>query len=222
MIIAIAGAGGHGPNPLACNLAVLRARTGRRLCIVDLGARHHCSQWCADRGAAGLVPWVATRHIAGRDLKHDLRLLTRQFNDVLVNLESLDTRQARYALAVAGQVVLPVDPRGLDLASQYGLMAALAAARDFNPALRTLLVPLCTEPGNGEEELATMRAFATRMTAATLAATAIATHPRHDYGAGRCVCDAHTCDPAQAARMQALYGEVYGHVQPGDMALEHA
>lgn len=221
MIIAIASAGGQA-DPLACNLAVLRARTGRRLCIVDLAARHRCSQWCADRAEAGLAPWIATRHVAGRDLKHDLRLLTRQFNDVLVSLENLEARQARYALAAASLLVLAVEPRRLDLASQYDLKAALAAARDFNPALRTLLVQLCPEPGNGAEELETMRAFATRMAAATLAATPISTHPRYDYGAGRCVCDAQTCDPNRAEQMQALYREVYAQVQPGRGALEPA
>jgi hypothetical protein len=30
-----------------------------------------------------------------------------------------------------------------------------------------------------------------------------------DYGIGRCVCDAETCDPARAAEMHALYREVY-------------
>ena len=59
------------------------------------------------------------------------------------------------------------------------------------------------------EALASMRAYVARVMAATLAATVIHAPMSIEYGQGRCVCAAETCDPDSAAEFHALYKEVY-------------
>lgn len=219
MIIAFASqCDTSGRGALACNLAVLRARGGRKVCIVDVGAGSRCLQWCLQRGAAGASPWIAGRRAGCHGLKHELRNLARQFDDVLVNVDGCAGHASRYALAAADLVVIPADPARLDLASQYALLAWLNPIRRFNPRLRIILVTACGAAAPAADGSAAMRAFCNRVPAATLAGTTIHGLSAYEYGDGRCVSDAETCDPDRAADMHALYREVYRRPEPDSPA----
>ena len=197
------------PNDVACNLAVLRARTGRKVCLLDLAPRQLTKGWSIARGAAGIRPWVGGRSISCHGLEHDLHALSQRFNDLLVDIGSNDTAASRQALAAAKHALVLVLPEMLDLATQYALIQRLNAARSANPGLRVTLVPLVRDIVPGEEAFAVLRAFAHRVSAEALAQTEIHLPSAYDYGPGRCVCDAATCDPELAEQLSALYREIF-------------
>jgi chromosome partitioning protein len=113
------------------------------------------------------------------------------------------------ALAAARLVVVPVQAEHIDLATQYKLIGRLSVARAANPALRVLFVVVSGVSGPRADALAAIRAYVSRVVSATLASTVLHVPPGCDYGQGRCVCDAETCDPDVAGEMHALYDEVY-------------
>jgi len=220
MIIAIANQnGGSGKTIVANNLALLRARTGRKVLLLDADPKQSSTNWGCERSAAGVRPRIAARALAGRALEQELDTLRRHYNDIVIDTEGRDTAESRAALNAARLVVVPVSAEQADLASQYKLIARLNAARMFNPHLRVLFVAVANE-GDADEadadDLAAIRAYAARVMSATLAGTVIheqlAAH--RACGRGRCVCDggsdgASIGDPGAAAEMQALYKEVF-------------
>lgn len=210
MIVAIANpAGANWRAMVANNLAVLRARSGRKVMLIDTDPNRPSCSWSRERAAAGAMPLVPARQLNPRDEPAALASLHEGDTDLLVDTAGRDSAASRAALSAAELVIVPVHPGQIGLANQYKLIERLNLARRFNPALRVLFVVVngarSAEPG----ELAEVRAFAARVLAATLADTTIQVPENYDYGAGRCVCDAETCDPEIAADMHALYREVY-------------
>lgn len=207
MIIAIVN---QHSNPdrsvIARNLAVLRARSARRVCLMST-ARD--SDWGSERAAASVRPWIDTRQVGSRAVKTRLAALRPLFNDILIDAGTRDTEECRCVLAAARLVVVPVRGSEIDLDCQYRLLGRLNAARAFNPGMRVLFVAVCSAQGPGAEERAAVLAHVARVRDASLANVVLHRPAWHDYGAGRCVCDAETCDPEAAAEMHALYDEVY-------------
>lgn len=207
MIIAIVNQHGNPDRSvIARNLAVLRARSGRRVCLMHT-ARD--DGWGAERSAAALRPWIDTRQVGSRAVKTRLAALRPLFNDILVDAGARDTEECRCVLASARLVVVPVRGAEIDLDCRYRLLARLNAARVFNPGMRVLFVAVCGAAGPRMEERAAVLAHVARVQDASLANVVLHGPAAHDYGPGRCVSDAETCDPESAAEMHALYDEVY-------------
>ncbi|MYM30046.1 AAA family ATPase [Duganella sp. CY15W] len=192
MIIAIASpGGGAGKTIVANNLALLRARAGRKVMLVDTDPRAASCAWCSELAAAGVLPRFAARAITGRALLDELELLRVRYNDIVIDTEGRDTAESRAALIAARLAVVPVTPEQVDLASQYKLIARLNSARMFNPGLRVLFVLVGGADAPSDEERAAVRAYVARVMSATLASTVI-----------------HGAAPAD---MDALYREVFNH-----------
>lgn len=196
---------------VARNLAVLRARSGRRVCLMNTDGAHARSggDWGNDRTAAGLRPWIDTRQVGSRAVKARLSALRPLFNDILIDAGTRDSEEGRCVLASARLVLVPVRGDAIDLDCQYRLLHRLNAARVFNPAMRVLFVAVTDGAGPTSDERAAVLAHVARVHDASLAATVLHAPCALDYGPGRCVCDAETCDPHAAAEMHALYDEVY-------------
>lgn len=210
MIIALVNQHGNPDRTvIARNLAVLRARSGRRVCLMNSGAAPVDGDWGEQRSAAGLRPWIDTRQVGSRAVKARLSSLRPLFNDILVDAGTRDTEECRCVLASARLVLVPVRGNAIDLDCQYRLLHRLNAARAFNPQMHVLFVAVAGAAGLGEDERAAVLAHVARVRDARLAATVLHAPDAFDYGPGRCLCDAETCDPDAAAQMHALYDEVY-------------
>lgn len=212
MIVAIASIQGQSRKTLlAANLAVLRARSGRKICLIDVDPRRSAYSWSCERSEAGQGPFVPARVLGGRSLTHEIEDLTAGYSDLLINTGEVETQEARSALIAARIVIVPVQVGNVNLDSQYPLIARLNSARMFNPSLKVLFVIVSDESSPSPDQLAAVRLYVAHVMSATLAATVLHAPCTHDYGQGRCACDAETCDPDAAAELNALYREVYMH-----------
>lgn len=174
MIIAIANqSGGSGKTLVASYLALLRARAGRKVLLLDADPKQSAMAWNCECIAAGIQPRVPARPMRGRDVPAELEVLRRYYNDIVIDTEGRDTVQSRAALIAARLVLVPVSAEQADLASQYQLIARLNSARMFNPGLRVLFVACCGCQGPENEQLAAIRAYASRVMSASLACTVI-------------------------------------------------
>jgi len=212
MIVAIAGQGEDAGNAIvAANLALLRARAGRRVLLVDADPRQPAGAWSRKRFAEGLKPNVQTEAITGGDLGVRLESLERRFHDIVINTEGRDTPAGRAALISARLVVVPVTVGQVDLDSQYQLIARLNSARMFNPGLRVLFVIMGGAADPSGEEMAAVRNYVAHVMSATLSGTVIHAQgaSRLDCVGGHCVCEAPERDTRAAAEMKELYREVF-------------
>jgi chromosome partitioning protein len=210
MIVAIAGLrSSAAQDALAANLAVLRARQGRKICVVDTDPRRTAYRWGCARGLAGVRPAIPARTVAARSLSLEIEGIQHRYADILISTGDCDTQECRSALIASRVVVVPIEPGQVNLDNQYQLVARLNAARMFNPSLRVLFVIVGPASAPSDEDAATIRTFVAHVMSATLAKTVIHAAPDCVYGQGRCLCDAETCDPESAADMHALYNEVF-------------
>jgi len=204
---------------VARNLAVLRARSGRRVCLMTT-AGNGDSDWSGDRNQAGVQPWIETHQVGSRAVKTRLAALRPLFDDILIDAGTRDTDGCRCVLAESRLVVVPVRSGALELDLQYRLLARLHGARTFNPAMRVLFVAVSGAAGPGVSERAAVLAHVAQVDDATLAETVLHAPAAFDYGPGRCVSDAATCDPDAAAELRALYDEVYPVAAPMVFAVQ--
>ncbi len=199
------------PSQLAANLAVLRARSGRKTCIIDADPRSIAYGWSCARSTAGQGPTVPARRLAQQHLPHEIQRLENAFDDFMIATGERDTHESRSALIAARLVVVPVRTGQASLDSEYALIARLNFARMSNPSLKVLFVVVTDGKPPTGLELASVRRYVAHVMSASLATTFIHDSSTHEYGSGRCVCDAETCDPEAAAALHALYREIYPH-----------
>lgn len=226
MIVAIVNQHGNADRSIvARNLAVLRARSGRRVCLATTGLWHGGNLWCEARSAARVRPWVDVRSLGTRMVGEKLTAMRRQFNDIVVDAGARDTEECRGALAAAQVILVPVRAGEVDLVGQYTLVKRLNAARALTPEARILFVRVGNAEGLEAQAQASVLAHVYRVPGASLASTVLHAPAAHDYGAGRCVCDAEACAPEIAADLHALYKEVYAQAPAraaGTQRMRHA
>ena len=148
MIIAIVNQHGNPDRSVvAHNLAVLRARSGRRVCLMSTDS----ADWGEQRSLAGVQPWIDTRRVGSRAIKTRLATLRPLFDDMLIDAGARDTQECSCVLDAARLVVVPVRGDGVDPDGQGSLIHRIDAARGFNPRLQVLFVAVT---GNRDAQLA--------------------------------------------------------------------
>ena len=141
--------GGIGKSTLAANLAVLAARVGKEVLLVDADPQETTATWAAARSeqAGDLVP-VTTVSIVGKQIRDELRRLSEKYGVVVVDAGARDTSTQRAALSVASLVLLPFPPRGPDLWTLDAVAQTISDVRTINEGLRAV-----ADHGAGVEEL---------------------------------------------------------------------
>jgi chromosome partitioning protein len=196
---------------VAENMALLHARTGRKMLLLDASRRQACARWGADRARARLRPVVATRAVRGSGFAEELERQLARYDDIVIVIDADggNALECRCALIAAHVALVPLTPEHTDVDARYELIARLNSARMFNPGLRVLFVAAGGEHDPASGELCAMRAYAAQVMSAGMAAT-ILHLPALQWGAdipGRCATDIDSS--SGAAETAALHEEVY-------------
>lgn len=210
MIITILDCAPPGGRELvAQNLALLRARAGRDVLLVDTGAGQRSQHWGDERVCARLHPTVAVRVLAGLGGSAELERLRTGFDDVVIIADGCGGPACRWALIAAQVALVPLAPDHADIDTHYECIARLNSARMFNPGLRVLFAATHGERAPAPPDAKGLGAYAAQVMSAGVAETVLHL-PALTLGIGgpgRCACD---IDGSRgAAEMAALYQEVY-------------
>jgi chromosome partitioning protein len=205
MIVTIVNCAPPAAGPLVAeNIAVLRARRGRKVLLLDATRRQACERWGAERARARLQPPVDARAAHGSGFAGDLERVLPHYDDVVIDTDADDGLACRSALIAAHVALVPLAPRHADAGAGCAPIARLNSARMFNPGLRVLFVAVGDERDPAERDLGAVRACAAQVMSAGVAA-AILHLPALLWGAddpGRCAGDIG--GSAGAAEMAAL------------------
>lgn len=159
MILVVGGIkGGIGKSTLAANLAVLAARAGRDVMLIDADPQETTATWAAARAdqAGDLAP-VTTVTIVGKQIREELKRLAGKYPTIIVDAGARDTTTQRAALSVANLVLLPFPPRGPDLWTLDAVAQTVADIRTINDNLRAFAFVNRADPigdDNAEAEAA--------------------------------------------------------------------
>jgi ATPases involved in chromosome partitioning len=117
MIITLGGIkGGSGKTTMATNLAIMRARDGHDVLLVDADAQETATDFTYLRAQKfdGNPGYTAVR-LAGRDVATQLIRMESKFNDVIIDTAGRDSQGIRAAMAVSDLVLVPFVPRAFDV-----------------------------------------------------------------------------------------------------------
>jgi chromosome partitioning protein len=156
MILVVGGIkGGVGKSTLASNLAVLAARDGRDVLLVDGDSQETTMTWAAARGDRENVSTdrVTTVALVGKGVRDELRRLKPKYETIIIDAGARDTTTQRSALTIADTVLLPFAPRGPDLWTIDAAVELIGEIRGVNESLRALaLVNRADAIGNDNAE----------------------------------------------------------------------
>lgn len=139
MIIVIGGIkGGIGKSTIAANLAVLDARAGRNVLLIDADSSDQQTslRWAAARNEREGLVALTTMALHGRTIRAELKRLAERYDTIIVDPAARDSDTQRSALSVADLVLLPFPPRGPDLWTIDGVVEMIQDVRLINPGLR--------------------------------------------------------------------------------------
>jgi chromosome partitioning protein len=156
MILVVGGIkGGVGKSTLASNLAVLAARGGKDVLLVDGDSQETTMIWAAARGDRESVSTdrVTTVALVGKGVREELRRLKPKYDTIIIDAGARDTTTQRSALTIADVVLLPFAPRGPDLWTIDAAVELIGEIRAVNENLRALALVNRADPiGNDNAE----------------------------------------------------------------------
>lgn len=138
MIIVVGGIkGGSGKTTVATNLAVIRAKKGRDVLLVDADDQETATDFTVLRnerlpGGAGYTSIKLT----GVAVRNEVQRLATKYQDVVIDTGGRDTASQRAALCVSDVLLVPFVPRSFDVWTLEKVSDLVVEMRTANPGLR--------------------------------------------------------------------------------------
>lgn len=157
--------GGVGKTTFAIQLALERQATGRTVLLVDADRQASAQKAMTMRVENGREPLVACVQLAeGRLLRSQLALLVGQHDDTVIDAGGHDSEALRVAMLRADRLIVPVQPRGLDVFELETMATLIERAQDARedegrPRLRVLAVLNLADPGDNRDTRDTIAAL---------------------------------------------------------------
>ena len=137
MVVLVGGLkGGSGKTTVATNLAVLRAKAGHRVLLVDADRQGTASDFSSLRSEnlAGAVGYTV-KQLSGREVRSETRRILDRFDDVIVDTNGQDEDSQRAGLLVADVLLVPLAPRAFDLWTLDRVAESVVRTLPANPML---------------------------------------------------------------------------------------
>jgi chromosome partitioning protein len=149
--------GGVGKTTLALQLALLRRIAGRDVLLVDADRQGSAQMAVAIRAEGGRLPAVScVQYAEGKVLRAQVGALAAKHDDTVIDAGGRDSEALRVSLGRSDVLLVPVQPRALDvwsLADINALIEQAQAARedDGRAPLRALAVLNLADPGANQD-----------------------------------------------------------------------
>lgn len=129
--------GGVGKTTLALNIAIGRALQGRDVWLIDGDRQATASTALAIRGEADKLPTIATSHYPeGGALRIQLQHQRSKFQDIVIDAGGRDSTALRAALALSDLVLVPFQPRSIDVWAVADIASLIEEVRSMRDGLQ--------------------------------------------------------------------------------------
>jgi chromosome partitioning protein len=162
MILAVGSIkGGVGKTMLAVNIAVALAQQGRDVLLIDGDDQASAATFARIRADLPVKCSFTTIQLHGASIRQQMLHLAGKYNRIIIDVGGRDTGSLRAALTVADVILIPFQPRSVDLWTAAQMTALVVEARYVNERLRAFAVlnladPQGTDNAEAAEALATI------------------------------------------------------------------
>jgi chromosome partitioning protein len=139
MILAIGNIkGGVGKSTLTANIAVALAQGGADVLVIDGDEQASAATFAAIRAELELPESArfTTVQLQGAAIRQQVRQLSSKYDEIVIDVGGRDTGSLRAALTVADVLLIPFQPRSVDLWAADQIAALVREAREVNETLR--------------------------------------------------------------------------------------
>jgi chromosome partitioning protein len=213
--------GGVGKTTTAANLAVMSARAGRRVLLVDSDSGQSSAAFVNARKLADATPEIPFVSLCSYRLDDgswyridaDIRRLAPKFDDVIIDAggEGHGSPEIRMALAVADKVVTPCRTPKADTDRLAPMNNLIADARGFNAGLRAFLFPTQASTNAQAKDVVDFYRDVARFQQYGLLETVVRSRTCYQSWArdGLAIVEHKRRDRNAVEEMEGLYGEVF-------------
>src|SRR5215471_11263732 len=131
--------GGSGKTTIATNLAAMRAKAGKDVLLVDADEQESATIFTAIRKRdQSSRPQYTSIILREGNLRSEIERMQSKYDDTIVDTGGRDTRAQRAGLSLADVLLLPFNPRSLDIWTLENVEKLLEDIRTINPELRAV------------------------------------------------------------------------------------
>jgi chromosome partitioning protein len=158
--------GGTGKTTLAVQIALSRQIAGRAVLLIDADRQGSAQNAATMRAEAGRMPPLACVQLAdGRQLRAQLSPLAGKHDDTIIDAGGRDNEALRIALLRSDLLVVPVQPRAVDVWALSDIADLIDRAQEAREdegrsRLRVLAVLNLADPGDNRDTVETVEALA--------------------------------------------------------------
>lgn len=159
MIIVSGGIkGGSGKTTVATNLAVIRAKEGRDVLLIDADDQETATDFTELRAEyQENGPGYTSIKLTGPAVRTQTQRLKGKYDDIIIDVGGRDTTSQRAAMSVANVLLVPFVPRSFDVWTIEKVSVLVAEMRGANPNLKALTFINRADPrGQDNEEAASL------------------------------------------------------------------
>jgi chromosome partitioning protein len=138
--------GGVGKTTLALNLAVARQLAGRDVLLVDGDRQATASTALAIRAEGPAAPIATAQYFEGSALRAQVQLAAQKYDDVIIDVGGRDSSALRAALSLSDVLLIPFQPRSIDVWALRDISDLLDEIRAIGKELRAYAVLSMADP----------------------------------------------------------------------------
>jgi chromosome partitioning protein len=133
--------GGVGKTTLALNIAIARSIAGSDVWLIDGDRQGTSSTALAIRSESGRLPSIATsQYVDGPTLRAQVGLQAKKFDDVVIDVGGRDSTALRASLGLADVLLIPFQPRSIDVWALADISALVEEVRSLGKELKAYAV----------------------------------------------------------------------------------
>jgi chromosome partitioning protein len=145
--------GGSGKTTMATNLAAMRAGAGKDVLLVDADEQESATIFTAIRKRDQRErPQYTSIILRESQVRAKIDRMRVKYDDVIVDTGGRDTRAQRASLSLADVLLLPFNPRSLDIWTIENVEKLLEDMRTINPELRAVSFLNRADPVGSDNE----------------------------------------------------------------------
>jgi chromosome partitioning protein len=212
MIITVGGTkGGGGKTTLATNLAVMRAREGFDVLLIDSDPQGTASTFSLLRSTnAKEAPRYTSVRLLGEEIINSYMNLKGKYQDIVIDAGGRETDSHRAALGIADIALIPFQPSSFDVWELGKASKVVKEMRTMNPHLKAYTLINQADPRGSDNEAAAE--YAEEVEGLIFIPQPIVSRKafRRAASAGLSVTEIKPQDPKATEEMQALYEFAFG------------
>jgi chromosome partitioning protein len=147
MILAVGNTkGGVGKTMLAVNIAAALAQHSREVLLIDGDEQASAATFAQIRSDQPVKHSFTTVQLQGAAIRQQMRPLASKYDEIVIDVGGRDTGSLRATLTVADVILIPFQPRSVDLWTGSQIAALVAEARHVNEQLQAFAVLNVADP----------------------------------------------------------------------------